>query len=115
MRRLMANNVFCGFVTACRLAGWPTSTSLSLVNATIEGVVRSPSLFSITRGLPPSMMATHEFVVPLSMPITFGIACCPATISFYLNGYALAALFGESAERIQGRTVATRLSFLLNQ
>src|SRR6267154_5097195 len=38
-----------------------------------EGVVRSPSLFSITRGLPPSMMATQEFVVPRSMPITLAI------------------------------------------
>src|SRR5262249_19323719 len=69
MRRLMANSVFWGFVTAWRLAGWPTRTSPSFVKATIEGVVRSPSLFSITRALPPSMMATHEFVVP--MPITF--------------------------------------------
>jgi hypothetical protein len=41
------------------------------VNATIDGVVRSPSLFSMTLGLPPSMTATHELVVPRSMPITF--------------------------------------------
>src|SRR5678816_1410648 len=73
MRRLTANRVFCGFVTAWRLADWPTSTSLSLVNATIDGVVRSPSLFSMTRGLPPSMMATQELVVPRSMPITLAI------------------------------------------
>src|SRR5689334_20479487 len=70
MRRLTANRVFCGLVTAWRLADWPTSTSLSLVNATIDGVVRSPSLFSMTRGLPLSMMATQELVVPRSMPIT---------------------------------------------
>ena len=69
----MANRVFCGLVTAWRLAGWPTSTSPSLVKATIEGVVRSPSLFSITRGLPPSMMATHELVVPRSIPITLAM------------------------------------------
>src|SRR5438034_184674 len=74
MRRLMANRVFWGLVTAWRLAGWPTSTSPSLVKATMEGVVRSPSLFSITRGLPPSMMATHELVVPRSMPITFAMS-----------------------------------------
>src|SRR6185436_18039674 len=73
MRRLTANSVFCGLVTAWRLADWPTSTSLSLVNATMDGVVRSPSLFSITRGLPPSMMATQELVVPRSMPITLAI------------------------------------------
>src|SRR2546427_12319532 len=74
MRRLMANRVLWGLVTAWRLAGWPTTTSLSLVKATIEGVVRSPSLFSITRGLPPSMMATHELVVPRSIPITFAMS-----------------------------------------
>src|SRR5690349_2066404 len=73
MRRLMAKSVLCGLVTAWRLAGWPTRTSPSLLKATIEGVVRSPSLFSITRGLPPSMMATQEFVVPRSMPITFAM------------------------------------------
>ncbi len=38
--------------------------------ATIEGVVRAPSLFSITRTSLPSMIATHEFVVPRSMPMT---------------------------------------------
>src|SRR3982751_4523643 len=36
----------------------------------MDGVVRSPSLFSMTRGLPLSMMATQELVVPRSMPIT---------------------------------------------
>ena len=34
------------------------------------GVVRAPSLFSITRTSLPSMMATQEFVVPRSIPIT---------------------------------------------
>ena len=34
------------------------------------GVVRTPSLFSITRPSLPSMMATQEFVVPRSIPIT---------------------------------------------
>src|SRR5487761_2643660 len=34
------------------------------------GVVRVPSLFSITRTSLPSMMATQEFVVPRSIPIT---------------------------------------------
>src|ERR1700704_5949147 len=74
MRRFTANRVFCGFVTAWRLADCPTSTSLSLVNATMDGVVRSPSLFSMTRGLPLSMIATQELVVPRSMPITLPIS-----------------------------------------
>src|SRR6185312_312579 len=34
------------------------------------GVVRAPSLFSITRTSLPSMMATQEFVVPRSIPMT---------------------------------------------
>ena len=38
--------------------------------ATIEGVVRPPSAFSMTLALLPSITATQEFVVPRSMPIT---------------------------------------------
>src|SRR5262249_33549392 len=62
--------VFSGLVTAWRLAGWPTRRSPSSVKATIEGVVRMPSAFSITFGVLPSMTATHELVVPRSMPMT---------------------------------------------
>src|ERR1700730_4323038 len=80
INRLTADRVFCGLVTAWRLAVWPTSTSSSLVKATIEGVVRSPSLFSITRGLPPSIIATHDLVVPRSMPITLLMGRTPAVL-----------------------------------
>src|SRR5579863_1970468 len=86
IRRLIAKSVFCGLVTAWRLAGWPTSTSPSLVKATIEGVVRSPSLFSMTRGLPPSMIATHELVVPRSMPITLAMSYSAGIL--FQKGYA---------------------------
>ena len=72
--RLIAKMVRSGLVTACRLAGWPTRRSPSSVNATIDGVVRAPSEFSITLGVEPSMTATHELVVPRSMPITFAIS-----------------------------------------
>src|SRR5579871_1427049 len=65
----MAKRVLAGLVTACRLAGWPTRRSPSSRKATTEGVVRAPSAFSITFGVLPSMMATHELVVPRSMPI----------------------------------------------
>src|ERR1700758_5009558 len=65
--------VLVGFVTACRLAGCPTSRSPSLVNATMEGVVRIPSAFSIRRAFLLSMTATHEFVVPRSIPMTLPI------------------------------------------
>ena len=60
-------------MTAWRLAGWPTSRSPSSVKATIEGVVRMPSAFSITFGAEPSMTATQELVVPRSMPMTFAM------------------------------------------
>src|SRR5689334_7521317 len=56
---------------AWRLASWPTSRSPSLLNATIDGVVRPPSGLGITLGSLPSMMATHELVVPRSIPIVF--------------------------------------------
>src|SRR3984957_33673 len=69
IRRLMAKRVLDGLVTAWRLAGWPTRRSPSSRMATTEGVVRAPSAFSITFGVLPSMMATHELVVPRSMPI----------------------------------------------
>jgi len=65
--------VLSGLVTACRFAGWPIRRSPSFVKATTEGVVRAPSLFSMTFGLPPSITATQLLVVPRSMPITFAI------------------------------------------
>jgi hypothetical protein len=48
---LIANKVLSGLVTAWRLAGWPTRRSPSLVKATIDGVVRAPSEFSMTLGV----------------------------------------------------------------
>src|SRR3954449_8443714 len=65
--------VFSGLVMLCRLAVCPTSTSPLSVKATIDGVVRVPSEFSITLASPPSMTATHELVVPRSMPIALAI------------------------------------------
>src|ERR1017187_7179119 len=69
MKRLIEKTVFCGLVTAWRLATVPTSRSPETVKATTEGVVRPPSAFSITVGSPPSSTAMHEFVVPRSMPM----------------------------------------------
>ena len=69
----MAKKVFSGLVTAWRLAGWPTRRSPSSVKATMEGVVRAPSEFSMTLGVDPSMTATQEFVVPRSIPMIFDI------------------------------------------
>jgi hypothetical protein len=75
MKRLMEKTVFCGLVTAWRLATVPTRRSPDGANATTEGVVRPPSAFSITVGSPPSRTAMHEFVVPRSMPMVFAIGC----------------------------------------
>ena len=44
--------MFSGLVTACLLAGAPTILYPSAVKATTEGVVRIPSAFSITFGVP---------------------------------------------------------------
>ena len=43
----------------------------------MDGVVRAPSLFSITRVVLPSMMDTHELVVPRSMPMIFAMVISP--------------------------------------
>lgn len=67
-------------VTAYLLAGAPTNLYPSLLNATTDGVVLIPSAFSITLAVPagyiiidllPSMMETHELVVPKSIPMTY--------------------------------------------
>src|SRR5258707_3667792 len=69
----MANRVFSGLVTAWRLAACPTRRTPESVKATIDGVVRAPSAFSITLALFPSITATQELVVPRSMPIAFAM------------------------------------------
>lgn len=66
MNRFTEENVLLGLMTACRRAMEPTSLSPPLVNAMTEGVVRCPSAFATTVGLPPSMTAMHELVVPRS-------------------------------------------------
>ena len=68
--------VLVGLVMACRLATWPTRRSPVFENATTEGVVRLPSALGMTTGSPASMTATHEFVVPRSMPMILLIAYC---------------------------------------
>src|ERR1700730_5350791 len=68
MNRLIENTVFCELVTACRFAACPIKRSPLFAKATIEGVVRAPSEFSITTGSPPSITAMQELVVPRSIP-----------------------------------------------
>src|SRR5439155_16953056 len=73
MKRLIEKTVFCGLVTAWRFAAWPTNRSPFFEKATIDGVVRAPSLFSKTTGSPPSITAMQELVVPKSIPKTLAI------------------------------------------
>src|ERR1039458_6775484 len=87
--------VLSGLVTAWRLAGWPTRRSPSSLKATIEGVVRMPSAFSMTFGVLPSMTATHELVVPRSMPMTLPMV-------FPLNYGRPAGPIGARAGYIRG-------------
>src|SRR6185436_722132 len=62
-------------VTACRRAGTPTTTSPAPVQATTDGVIRSPSGDASTCACPrSSSAATHELVVPRSMPMMRVIA-----------------------------------------
>src|ERR1019366_6803936 len=79
MNRLIEKTVFSGLVMAWRLATWPTSRAPLLVKPTTDGVVRVPSWFAMTVGWPASITATHEFVVPKSMPIIFPI-CLNASL-----------------------------------
>jgi hypothetical protein len=72
----MANRVLLGLVTAWRLADWPTSTSPSLLKATMRRRGAIALGVSITFGLSPSMTATQELVVPRSMPMIFAAAGC---------------------------------------
>src|SRR3954462_12002725 len=77
MKRLMEKTVFCGLVTAWRLATVPTRRSPLCAKATTDGVVRPPSAFSMTVGSPPSRTPLPEWVVPRSMPIVFAMLCAP--------------------------------------
>src|SRR5258708_38438342 len=65
--------VFAALVMLCRFAVCPTRISPLSVKATIDGVVRPPSAFSMTFTFLPSTTATQEFVVPRSMPIALAM------------------------------------------
>ena len=70
---LILDMVLVGFVIACLFALVPTNLSPSFLNAIIDGVVLPPSEFNNIFGSLPSIIATHELVVPKSIPIIFPI------------------------------------------
>src|SRR5512142_2301794 len=80
--------VLAGFVTAWRLASWPTRRSPVLVKATTDGTVRPPSADAMTVGSPPSMTATTEFVVPRSIPMILPMSrSAPVGLSGSVDGF----------------------------
>ena len=74
--RLDAVTVLSALVTICLLAGSPTN-SPSLVKATMDGnalpPIVVPSAAEIIVGLPPTMLAAAELLVPKSIPIILPI------------------------------------------
>src|SRR6267142_3662350 len=64
-----AQTVFIGFVIIWRFAMCPTRRSPLSVKPTMDGMVRLPSFVGMTWGLPPSMNAMQQFVVPRSIPM----------------------------------------------
>src|SRR6266403_846340 len=97
MKRLIEKTVFCALVTAWRFAAWPTRRSPLLVKATIDGVVRAPSEFSMTTGSPPSITATQELVVPRSIPKILAINTmiskgAPSRLADFGQGFSQFAL-----------------------
>jgi hypothetical protein len=92
----MAAMVPSGLDTACRLAGSPTSNCPSLVNATYDGNAFPPKLVpsaeGIIVGLPPSITAAAELLVPRSIPIILAILFtflrCLAYFHFGMSDYS---------------------------
>ena len=70
IKRFAPNTVRIRLVTIWRLLAAPTTTLPSAFHDTIDGVVLPPSWLWMTTGSPPSRIATHEFVVPRSIPMT---------------------------------------------
>ena len=81
--------VFSGLVTDWRLATCPTSRSPFLANAATEGVVRPPSWLAMTTGLPLSITATTELVVPRSIPMILLITVTNASLKLLWSGRGL--------------------------
>src|SRR5436190_22989051 len=80
--------VLSGFSTAWRFAGSPTKIP-SFVKATTDGNIfppyALPSALGMIFGVPPSMSAASEFVVPRSIPMILAI-CLTFAVDDDLRG-----------------------------
>src|SRR5438552_14213758 len=81
--------VLSGFRTAWRFAGSPTRIP-SFVKATTDGNIfppyALPSALGVIRGVPPSMYAASELVVPRSIPMILAICCTSVLDDIDLSG-----------------------------
>ena len=73
----------------------------------MEGVVRAPSEFSITLGLPPSMIATQELVVPRSMPMIL-LMSVPQFVFRLLSDMGFPPLFSRALATVTSAGRRTR-------
>src|SRR6266571_1283601 len=94
--------VFSGFRTAWSFAGSPTRIP-SLVKATTDGNIfppyALPSALGMIFGVPPSMYAASEFVVPRSIPMILAI-CLTSLVDDDLRGDLLEARLPESLQEV---------------
>src|SRR3989442_4832834 len=81
--------VLSGFRTACRFAGSPTRIP-SFVKATTDGNIfppyALPAALGIIRGVPPSMYASSELVVPRSIRMILAIRFTSVLDNNHLSG-----------------------------
>src|SRR3989344_9349673 len=84
IKRLTEKIVSLGLTTDWRLA---TRQTIFLRGLTTEGIIFSPSAEWMTLGFPPSITATHELVVPKSIPII--LAICLYLLLYHLPNYYL--------------------------
>src|SRR3712207_6507060 len=99
--RFAAITVPSGFEIICLRAGSPTMSCPSLVNATTDGnalpPIDVPSAAWIIVGLPPTITAAAELLVPRSMPIIFPI------LSASLNIHLFSVRSEEHTSELQSR------------
>ena len=73
--------------------------NIPFVKAMTDGVVLEPSAFSITFGFLPSIIATHEFVVPKSIPITGPLT--PSDLNLLCSSQEEQATFYKRKEKLK--------------
>src|SRR2546422_5811680 len=108
-----------GFRTAWRFAGPPTRIP-SFVKATTDGNIfppyALPSALGMIRGVPPSMYAASELVVPRSIPIILAIRFTSVLDDDDLSGTqdAIVEAIALPHDRLDGAVLHLRIRHLLD-